>query len=634
MIKACLAILTFGWCTATLSQEKPFQCDVLVYGGTPAGLAAACSAADEGRTVALVEPYAFIGGLVTNGLSHTDMRSLESLSGFWWDFNRRVEQLYSKAYGPDSLQLKGSYHGNFGEPKVNLQAFQEMVAERKGITLFLKHTLENVASTRSMPSSIKFAAFRKAGSNTFITLQARVYIDASYEGDLMAKAGVPFEVGREDAAAYGEPLVAKVPAGGDAQVQGYNFRWVMTQVKDNQVPAPQPKGYDRTEFLPLIDMFKSGKLVRVFGVQHANGLTMPAALGEPTSKAIYKVQLPPLPNGKNDINDMSNGVVRLSMPDINDSYPTASNDERAEIIDQHVRYQLGMLYFLQNDQAVPAEMKAEAQSWGFCKDEWPEHNHLPEQLYIREARRMKGLHIFTQKDTRTTPEDIRLPLKADSIAIGDYSHNCHGTGREGTRFAGKHVGEFYERNLPFQIPYGTIVPLQVSNLLVPVACSASHVGFGALRLEPIWTAMGQAAGFAAHLAIKDSGGKVQEVEVSELQALLHQHRAATLYVSDVAPDSSDFAAVQWLGTLGGWHGLLKPVEGKHPNWESTFGQYAKAYPMHEAKLASHLDEATLTRWMQVLPEPVKTEAQNLALTADGRMTRGEALLKLHALAKQ
>jgi len=625
MMKRLLTFLfSVSVATAISANDDPDKVyDLLVYGGTPAGVAAACSAAGEGHSVVLVEPYSFVGGMPANGLTHTDQRSLESLTGFWWDFNQRVITHYADKYGADSEQAKSTFEGNFAEPKVNQLVFEQMLAEHKTLEVITRKTLDAVMSTRSMPSRILGVVVRATGRPDAEkqTYKAKMFIDASYEGDLMAQSGVKYIVGREDQSVYGEPVAKDVPEGGDFLVQGYNYRWVMTHDPALMLPAPKPEGYDRAEFLPLLDLFKSGKITHVFGIQHPNGLEIPEGLAAVTSKAIYKLQPPLLPNRKADINDMSRGVVRLSMPDINDDYPDANEDKRQKIVDRHTRYQVGMLYFLQNDEAVPDEVRKDARSWGFCKDEWPAHNHLPEQLYIREARRMIGQHVFTQNDTRLTDEDVRIPLIKDSIAIGDYSHNCHGAGRTGGRFDGKHYGEFYVRNAPFQVAYGTLVPNEVTNLLVPVAASASHVGFGALRLEPIWTAMGQAAGLAVHLSLKNDK-PVQLVDVPTLQALLHKHRAATLYVSDVPPGHPDFAAVQKLGMLGGLHGLYKPVDGKQPDWKPLFGQYAHALDQHEVDLNKPIDAALLKRWIDLAGKHPGD------LKADGKTTRGDVIRAL------
>jgi hypothetical protein len=625
-MKALLHLVFAFALLSALHAEDPVTCDLLVYGGTPGGIAAAVGAADEGRSVVLVEPFSFVGGLVSNGLTHTDLRSLESTSGVWREFTGRVKNYYADTYGADSDQVKACFEGNFAEPKVNQLVFEKMLEERKGIRVFTRYELAGVTSNRAMPSTILGAVFRKSGEEKSLTVRARVYVDGTYEGDLMASAGVKYTIGREDEAAYGEPIARNVPAGGDGQVQGYNYRWCVTNSPD-RLPAPKPAGYDRAEFLPLLELFSSGAITHVFGIQSANGMTLPEGMPPVTGKAVYKLQPPLLPNRKADINDMSNGVVRLSMPDRNDGYPAASKEERQRIVDEHTRYQVGMLHFLQHDEAVPASIRKDALSWGFCQDEWPDHGHLPEQLYVREARRMVGRHVFTQNDTRLTPDDVRIPLIADSIAIGDYSHNCHGTGRTGTRFDGKHSGEFYVANAPFQVAYGTLVPNEVTNLLVPVAVSASHVGFGALRLEPVWAAMGHAAGLAAHLALAMEQPQVQAVEVSALQDLLHRQGAATLYFSDVSPEHPDFAAVQWLGTLGGWHGLKKPDEGTKVRWTSTFGQYAEAYPDLEAGLGEPVDEARLARWLELVPAVTREKAKDLV--ADGKLTRGDVVRALY-----
>lgn len=589
-MKRRLVFLLAGFLAGSFlrGEESARSADVVVYGGTPAGIAAACLAADQGRTVLLVEPHRWVGGLVTNGLSHTDLRSVQSTSGFWWDFTQRVKRHYAEKHGADSKVVKDLLEGNFGEPKANRLVFEQMLAARKGVTVLKAHTLVGAKSTRSTPASISEIIVARGAEKT--ALRARMFVDASYEGDLMAAAGCRFAVGREDEAAYGERLAKDVPKGGDGQVQGYNFRWCMTREESNKLPAPRPEGYDRSQFLPLLALYAIGKLDRVFGEQG--------------QKAIFKVQPPFLPNGKTDINDMSHGVVRLSMPDINDAYPTGDAATRARIVEEHRRHQLGMLYFLQNDDDVPARIREDAQSWGFCKDEWPENDHLPEQLYIREARRMIGAHIFTQNDTKWSPEDVRLPLEEDSIAIGDYSHNCHGTGRTGSRFDGKHTGEFYQRNAPFQIPYGTIVPNEIANLLVPVAVSSSHVGFGALRLEPTWTAMGHAAGLAAHLALAMESPEAKKISIKRLQRLLHQTGAATVYVSDVRPDSADFAAVQWLAQRGGFHHLMTPPDGRQPEWGKLFGQYCPPYPFHAARLDDPMDDTTYGYWVRISPPGV------------------------------
>jgi FAD dependent oxidoreductase len=588
-----LCLLTAGRLPGVSASDD--TTDVCVYGATPGGIAAAVSAAKGGLRVTLIEPTNLIGGLVTNGLSNTDFRSFESLSGFFWEFARRVEQHYVKTYGANSEQVKAAWRGTHGEPKVNLLIFAQMLAEQN-VRVIKAHSLQSLTTSdwQSGRRQITTAIFRNTlgrnAAGATLTVAAKMFIDGSYEGDLMALAGESYHVGREARAQYGEPLAGDVEGQADGQVQGYNFRFVMTKDPANKVMPQAPAGYNREDFVDVLPHFASGRLKKVFDDGHAG---------------IYRAHLPLLPNGKADVNDTPRAPVRLSMPDINDAYPDADAATRQRIIAQHLYYNVGLLYFLQNDSAVPEAMRADARAWGWCKDEFTESRGIPLQLYIREARRMVGQYVFTGNDTKQATGDARSVLRPDSIAMGDYVHNCHGTGRAGTRFNGEHQGEFYLSVAPYQIPYGVIVPQKTTNLLVPVACSASHFGFSALRLEPIWASLGQAAGWATSLAVREST-PVQKVNVTKLQAHLHADRSATIYVSDVAPDAPDFAAVQWFALRGGLHGL---AANNQPKAQPIAGQYSQAHPGHAAQLNQPLDEVLRARWHQLAPLPEATKPQ-------------------------
>lgn len=538
-----------------LLQERV---DVLVYGGTPAGIAASLSAAKGGRDVLLVEPTGRLGGMITNGLSHTDFRTFEALTGVFLDFTRRVRRRYPN----DEVCFRGTH----AEPKINLSVLEEMIAEYPKIRI--RRNLMLTAAARE-GNRIRSAVFGTT------TIEARVFIDATYEGDLLAAAGVPFRVGREARAEYGESLA---PESADGQLQGYNFRLVMTREPKNRVAPSAPAGYRREEFVEVLPLFADGRLKAAFGTS-------------PT--AIFKVQVPPLPNGKFDINDMSHGPVRLSLPPANADWPDAT--ARSAIFAQHVRHNTGLLYFLQTDAQVPERIREEARSWGWCADEFVENGHLPEQLYVREARRLVGLRVFTERDTDPAPGDVRAVFHPDSIAIGDYGPNCHGTAHTGPIFGGRHTGEFYKPVAPYQVPYGVLLPKDVENLIVPVACSASHVGFCALRLEPIWTSLGQAAGWAAHLAIHNDV-PVQKVPVASLQARLHEDGSATTYVGDVLPGSPDFVAVQRWAAVGGLHGIHAPLAKPGQRGAHLTGQYYAAFPGHEADLDRAVEETEREHW--------------------------------------
>jgi hypothetical protein len=235
---------------------------------------------------------------------------------------------------------------------------------------------------------------------------------------------------------------------------------------------------------------------------------------------------------------------------------------------------------------------------------------------------MMGLRIFTQNDTRHAEDDARAILHRDSIAIGDYGHSSHGTSHEGSRFGGKRHGEgLGVVYAPYQIPYGTLASRDVRNVLAPVPASSSHVGFCALRLEPIWTSMGQAAGHAARLALAANAASpdVRTMDIARLQRVLHADKSATVYVGDVPPGHPDFAVVQWWGSVGGLHGLAAKPAGRLLG-KSIEGQHAEGWLNHAADLGRVLESELAARWLKVARDAgVAVEALP---KADGRTTRG------------
>jgi len=580
---AQLLSVLFVLSSIATTPSEDITADVAIYGGTPAGIAAALAAGRAGKQVVLIEPYSWIGGLVSNGLTHTDYHAYEGLTGTFLEFTKRVEAFYANKYGKESPQVQDTHRGTHAEPAVNRLVLERMVAEVPTIRVLTRHVLRrNQAADSSATSASVLRAITVLGpEQQAVTVKATVYIDATYEGDLMALAGELWRVGREGRAQYGESLAHEQA---DAQLQAYNFRLTFTNVADNRVAIAEPAGYRREDFASILPLLDKNAFKAVFTDKSGR------------DTGIYKAQFPQLPNGKFDINDVSHSAARLSMPGANHGWPDGNAATRARIFADHVRYNLGLLYFLQHDSAVPARYRDEALQYGLCRDEFTSNGHLPEQLYVREARRLVGQHVFIEGDMDQAAGDQRCVLHADSIAMGEYGPNCHGTSHEGPLFGGKHTGEFYKVVMPYQIPYGVIVPLTTSNLLVPVAVSSSHVGFCALRLEPIWMSLGQAAGHAAVEAITHKT-TVQQVDVVRLQRRLHIDGSATIYASDVLPGHPDFAAVQWWGQHGGLHGLApRAADEKPKRGKNIGGQYNETYPGHEVGLAQSLDEATMLRW--------------------------------------
>lgn len=603
-------------------QDENF--DLVVVGATFSGIAAAINAAEYGHHVALVEEYPDIGGLMTGGLSFTDFISYEVLGGTFLNYMQRVESYYKEKYGSTSKQVRDSHYGIHAEPHVTLEIFHQMLDEyESNISLMSRHRIESVILS-SGNNSLEKITFRNLETNEAKTLSAKFFIDATYEGDLAAKSGVNYVVGRESRQQYGEVFAGKIyfdqgriltgsTGEGDEGVQGYNFRMIMTNSTFNRVPVDKPADYDRTKYLPTAAILKNGLVSNVFSEGR---------------DAILRSQM--IPNQKADINDIKNSPVRIALLGENYEYPDGSPEIRDKIIQAHKQHILGFIYFLQNDPEMPEKHRKEASEWGLARDEFKENNYFPTRLYIREARRMVGEYVFTEHDVRLAKNSIRTKQHSDAVAIGDYALNCHGIKAQGPLYKYISEGDFGHVPPPFQIPFGVIKPKEVSNLLVSVAVSASHVGLSGLRLEPTWTALGQAAGITAHLCIKNNLS-IKEVLVEDVQDILHNKGAKTIYISDIEINSPYFRVAQYFGTLGLFHVLFDQdsVELRSPN--SLFGtQYKEAYPFHTLDPTIKLDKKLSNQWLNLinLDENQMQKAKNLTLND---ITRGEFLEGLYKI---
>lgn len=496
------------------------EADVIVYGATPGGFCAAIAAAREGAKVTLLEPTSHVGGLSTGGLSHCDSNQMrrESLTGLFEEWHNRIAKDYAGRGQPTPYDPRDKTPGirwTF-EPHVALRVTQTMLKEA-GVTVVTNCQLTNVEMTGTRITGLRTSQ----GPFT-----AKTFIDGTYEGDLMAAAGVSWVIGREGRAEYGEalagkrypkptmaidgfdasgrplPLITGVDAGaeeaGDRNVMTFSFRLCLTRDPANLVPIPQPANYDPAKFELARRALKAG--VRGIGFD-----------------------LYPLPGKKLDGNNSISGQVSLGLVGGSTTWHAADAAERARLWEAHKQYTLEFLHFLRTDPAVPAKTRADYASLGFCKDEFAATAHFPPALYVRESRRLKGLFVLTQKDI------IDSPAKDDPIAISSFpidSHDCQrvalkggGVVNEGTimpvRAPGTGVGYAY------QVPYRAILPRpeQCSNLLVPVALGSTHVAMSSLRIEGAWMAIGQASGVAAALSAK-RGVNVQDLPYSELRTRL------------------------------------------------------------------------------------------------------------------
>lgn len=601
---------------AALASAAQAQFDLVVYGTTPAGIAAGVTAARQGRSVALLEATDHVGGLLTGGLSYTDFRTQESVTGFFREYMDRVDAHYRDKYGPDSPQVKDCFFGAHAEPHVSSQVLEGLIGEQPTLKLLRRHSLAGAESAALSGSLTRIRAIRVDTPEGPKRIEAKVWIDATYEGDLAAAAGVPYRVGRESTREYGERFAGvlyfrdgRILPGStgeaDATVQCYNFRLLLTRNPANRLLMPRPARYNREEFTVLLPHVRSGRIREVF-TESRDGI----------------LRLQKLPNEKADMNDIKHAPIRLALAGETDEWPEGPPEVRQRIFDRHRDYAMGLLYFLQNDPELPESIRSQAREWGLPKDEFPNTGHFPPALYVREARRIEGEYTFTEHDTMPAPGSVRVRLQPDSIAIGDYSLNSHGHRPPAPPYPDLVEGDFGFSTTPFQIPYGVIVPKRVDNLLVPVALSASHVGYSALRLEPTWTGLGHAAGVAAHLALEGSGG-VRAVPVSGIQKMLHQQGAATIYTSDVPPGHPLFAAVQFAGLRGFLDDVVDARQAVAQPLKPRHGlQYSFAFPHHFVEPDRAMDERVRRLWLARVPEDKRARV--------GGATRGEFLKSVHA----
>lgn len=554
-----LLILTLIlFCPVLMAQDSEehkkaevFEADIIVYGGTSAAVTAAVQAARMNRSVIVVSPDVHLGGLSSGGLGFTDTGNKEVIGGLAREFYQRV---YDHYQSEQAWRWQGrSDYGNRGqgttamdkehgsmwifEPHVAENVFEDFVDEYE-ITVYRDEWLDRRDGVKV--DNRRIVSFETLSGKVF---RGAMFIDATYEGDLMASAGVSYHVGREANSVYNEewngvqtgvyhhshyfppegpkvdpyyspgdpssgiiPGVSAAPPGqkesGDHRIQAYCFRMCLSDHPDNKAPFPKPDNYDASQYLLLLRLFESG------WHEHNN----------------FFAKYDEIPNRKTDTNN--HGPVSTDYIGMNYDYPEASYERRAQIIKEHEDYQKGMMYFLANDPRVPTEIQKEVNRWGLAADEFTDNGHWPHQLYIREARRMIGPLVMTEHEVlgrRAVPQPV---------GMGSYTLDSHNVQRyitpegyvQNEGDIGVHPGE------PYQIAYGSLIPKkeECRNLLVPVAVSASHIAFGSIRMEPVFMILGQSAATAAVQAI-DSNRDVQDISYDKLRRRLVEDKQILEY---------------------------------------------------------------------------------------------------------
>ncbi|WP_425399968.1 FAD-dependent oxidoreductase [Aeoliella sp.] len=527
-------LLALLLCPTNSAQADEF--DVVVYGGTSAGVTAAVQAARMGKTVALVCPENHLGGLSSSGLGFTDTGKKQVIGGLAREFYHRLWKHYQQ---PDSWNWEArENYGNRGqgtealdsvnrtmwifEPHAAEAAFEQMLAEQP-VHVFRDHWLDRESGVEIQGPRIH--SIRMLNGKQF---EGKMFIDATYEGDLMAAAGVTYHVGRESNDTYGEQhngtqygvfhhkhyfevkidpyktpgdpssgLLARIADSGptpngeaDRLIQAYCYRLCLTNHPENRVSFSKPDGYDPQQYELLARLLQA----------------MPNV-----SLMTYSF----VPNRKTDTNN--NGPFSTDNIGYNYDYPEASYEQRKAILDEHEQYQRGLLYFLTNDPRVPNHVRKKVSSFGLAGDEFTDNDNWPYQIYVREARRMIGEYVMTESDCLSK---VQTP---QSIGMGSYTMDSHNVQRYITSSGVvQNEGDIGVRlPRPYQVAFKSITPKaeECQNLLVPVCVSSSHIAFGSIRMEPVFMVLGQSAATAAVLSI-DSGTTVQEVDFQTLKQRL------------------------------------------------------------------------------------------------------------------
>lgn len=588
-LKYCLFPLLFI-CMNCFAQKSY---DLVIVGGNPGGIMSAISAARMGKTSVILERTEYIGGLPGNGLGATDIATRGATTGLFREFVDRIKQHYVDTYGVGSEQVKMASDGYHFEPSAAAKVFVQMLDEQKDKITVLTMRQFDAEKENIILANDKVERISVLNRNTGQTeiYAGKVFLDATYEGDLGAAAGIPFRVGREGASEFNEPGAGRVykywrgkegPGSTfdrDNAVQSYNYRLCLTNDPKNRVEIGKPAHYNREEYASMVEDVWRGNHTQ-WQMESVTPEMMEEnrkhiAAGNPTKIpgdvwGIAKItNIVHVPNKKTDANNQHATFLSTDLPEENWPWPTASWEWRDRFAQRLREYTEGLFWFAQNDPELPQHFREAAKEWGLAKDEYTDNGNFPRQVYVREGRRFEGLYFFTANDALPVAAGGRPPVHASSITASHYALDSHAVRK---REQGRvHLDGFLSYpSAVYTVPYGVIVPKEVDNLLLPVPVSGSHIGFSTLRMEPCWMALGEAAGIASALAI-DHRMKMKNVPVDELQEQLINQKATLLYFKDVDYTDPEFKMVQKLG-----------LKGYLPEWE--------------ARLQDSIDKETLSKW--------------------------------------
>lgn len=545
------------------ARANDIDADICIYGGNAAGVVAAYTAAKMNKKVVLIEPGQHLGGLTTGGLGYTDIGNKYTITGLSLDFYRRIGKYY------------GKLEQWIFEPHVAENIMKQYINEAK-VNVWYGHELSAVEKKNG--NIISITVNDASGKSKQVT--AKVFIDCSYEGDLMAKAGVSYTVGREANSVYSETYNGvqllkghqfpdgidpyKIPGdsssglvwgisneplkeqgSGDKKVQAYNFRICLSKKPGNRVPIERPDNYDSARYELLLRYLKKKVPGDLWG--------------------FLKFDL--MPNYKTDINN--NGPFSTDMIGMSDNYPEADYATRKKIQKAHEDYVKGLLYFIGHDERMPEHLRKQMLQWGYPKDEYTDNNNWTPQMYVREARRMIGEYVMTQANCEGRE------LVEDAVGLAAYtmdSHNCQRIVVNGMvkNEGNVEIGGFG----PYPISYRSIIPKagECKNLLVPVCLSASHIAYGSIRMEPVFMVLGQSAAIAATLAI-EKNNEVHKVDAKRLQSLLQRNPLVNGKTPEVLVDNDNLSQVM---VTGDWNNRKQGAYGMSMLIDSSKGTGNKA----------------------------------------------------------
>jgi hypothetical protein len=575
------------------------QYDVVIVGGTPGGITTAIAASKQGKKSVILERTSHIGGLPANGLGATDIATRGSTTGLFAEFINRMKQHYVKKYGADSKQVVDCSEGFHFEPSVAEMIFEQMLAEHKNNITVLKMRQFDAEPQNIIVNNERIEKINilNRESGAIETYTGKIFVDATYEGDLGAAAKVPFRTGREGKDEFNEIGAGRIykywngPEGegstfqADNAVQAYNYRLCLTNNSANSVTVKKPLRYNRDEYVSLIEDVWTGRNT-IGAMQEVTQAMLEEnrkhwAKGDtskiPSDKmGIAKItNMVKLPNDKTDANNQHLAFISTDLPEENWPWPTSGWAWRDAFAQRLRDYIEGLVWFAQNDKALPDQFRKAAKDWGYARDEYTDNENFPRQVYVREGRRFEGLYFFTANDALAISPNQRPVIHASSVTASHYALDSHAVRK---REPGKvHLDGFlsYPTEV-YTVPFGVIVPKVIDNLLIPVPVSGSHIGFSTLRMEPCWMALGQAAGVAAALAIDDQR-KIKNIDQQKLQQILIGQKATLIYFTDVKPEDEHFEMVQQLGLRGyfaSWEAKLNDVATEETviQWEKLSGK--------------------------------------------------------------